>query len=177
MKIVITIKNNSLNNQKVLLLNAMMDGFPDGISVSIRIIHPDGSFSDKTYNTLLEYTMMVPQLVNVIKTTNNRQLDFFNYDIRRFKHPCEPGLTIDKKPRQRKQVKDYNCGDIGEGFVWVWEYSKKWNPKKWNIADTGEWFILDGKCQLIELDILQKQEFEIVLNVSERIKLANYLKK
>ncbi len=175
MEIIIKIKSNNNHKQKLVLLNAMVNNPepPPGTLISVRINRPDG-FVDIKYNQLMARSVFIPTIVNVIKTTNNRQLEFFTMDFRGRKSAMEPQLTIDRKPRPYKKVKYSHTDSDGHTDTWYErEYLTKWNPKIWNISDTGEQFIMDGK-EIIELDILPLQEFEIVLAVKENIKIHLY---
>lgn len=164
MEIIITLENKSDFEQKVVLLNALFDcgkingGLPDSISAKVRINKAEG-FIDMDYTNILNQIIFVPLIVGFTKTTNNRQLNIFMYNRHGLKYPIEPYLTISKQPRAK--VKN----EIGE-MVW----KTKWNPERWNVADTGELFILDGK-QIIELTIFPRQKFEIYFDSPERFKI------
>ncbi len=152
--------------QKVNLLDAYLNlcthnnNLPDTVIASTRMTYVNDR-TKKTYNDFLELVVHQPKMASFLHTTNNRQLNIFNRLSNGGLVPRMPRLTIDKLPRPQKAI--VLIDDDDEEYT-EFEYVEKWDPEKWNIADTGEQFILGGEL-LMELDILPKQEFNIFLSV------------
>jgi hypothetical protein len=70
----------------------------------------------------------------------------------------EPQLTIDgkKRPLKTNGVDEYSS----------WEYKKKWDIKKWNIADTKELFTLSYLVN-IQVSIKKNETYEIQFKIRE----------
>ena len=170
MQIILKIKNINPHRVMMNLLGAMRApmsdncGLPKGITIEGFI--DDGDIRGLKYRDLLNQTCVDPMLINVDSSTNNRQLDFSYGGIDGRIQMLEPSLTIKKKPRPEHKVWD--------GFGWSYEYKTAWKPKVWNIADTQEEFICDGK-EIIDLKIEPNQLFEIVLNVTKRVRTIDRL--
>lgn len=163
----LTIKNLTLVPHKLRLfdvltnVNATNCGLPNGVAVSIK------ESPSYTYKEFLQHIMIVAPMVEVASSTNNRQIDFYFHDPHGMQAPMEPGLTKDGKPRPRKYFKV----KYSDRFVYRdWDYRTKWNPKKWNAADTHEPFMLDISV-LIELLLKPYQEFKLAFNLHERLQI------
>ena len=151
-KITFRVKNDTKQKQKIVLFNAAATfttvNFALPADVSVIGIYDTGETT--SYLDFLAQTMAEGKLVSVISSTNNRKLSFF---CRRShmpeKYPMEPRLT--KKGHSRPRKKDR-------------QYLMKWNYKKWNIADTHEYFVLDHgvECQLY---LGPYQEFNLTLRL------------
>ena len=132
-------------------------------------------YTSVDYIQLLNQTLHDPMIINVVESTNNRQLDFsMGYAMGRMQM-LEPSLTIDRQPRPTKDVKCVQEEDGEVIYSWVEEeYITKWNPQEWNIADTQEKFIVDGK-EIIDLHIFANQLFEISFSVTPRVDTVKIL--
>ncbi len=129
-------------------------GLPENVVMHCHIERPD-AIENVIYELVLKQLLMVPDTVNFIETTNNRQLSIFYRSPVVESEPAEPTLTIKKTPRRF----------INQGTT----YRHKWNPKRWNIADTQEKFWLDANC-FFELEMYPLSEFEIKLKIHQRPK-------
>ncbi len=115
------------------------------ISIAVSITDENGKFKGhRDYWELMRHCIHTPVKARVTDTTNNRKINFF---IRNpfFGEPTPfvPQLDKNKKRRTSRSV---------------------WDSKQWNIADTGEFFILDALFLAhITLDILSS--FELVLEI------------
>lgn len=171
MQIILKIKNINPHRVMMNLLGAMRTlmsdncGLPKGITIEGFI--DDGEIRGLKYRDLLNQMSVDPILINVVESTNNRQLDFSIGDNWGRIQMLEPSLTIKKKPRPEHKVWD--------GFGWSYEYKTAWKPKVWNIADTQEDFIADGR-EIIDLKIEPNQLFEIVFNATKRVRTIDRLK-
>ncbi len=181
MEIILKISSGSTKKSKISLLNAWRSmylpnfGLPSGIHVTVCIQKSNREFHYVEYEKLLQMLSYTPNMVNFETTTNNRQLSIFAIDAVGHKNDFEPSLTIDKKPRPEKRIKTYTSDDEDDWW-YEHEYIKEWNPKEWNIADTGESFILDNTVE-IKLDLLPKQDFTIAIKVRKKIKINDILKR
>ena len=149
----IRIKNDTDRKQAITLFHAAFTftmvnfGMPAGVSVRV-----ESEIIGMRYLDLLALIMADRMPVRIISSTNNRKLTFRAHSLyRREPDPMEPHLTKKGNYRPRKGRK----------------YLMKWNPKKWNIADTHEPFLLDigVECELV---IKPWQEFNLELHVFER---------
>lgn len=120
--------------------------------------------SNINYEKLIDMIRMEPMLVNIFESTNNRNL-FFYTNYFRERNPMEPGLTIDGDPRPQKRDSE---GEL--------HFIKNWDEKSWNIADTHEKFIMDGKELIIIKDLKPNRSFQIVFNVFAKTVLSNQLR-
>lgn len=149
----IIVANETNKPITVNLMNALDPAVPPGVSVEIM----DCSV---TYEQFIEYIRLCPVVIQFVRSTNNRQL-FFNYTDRYGgAGGLEPQLTIEGKPRPIKwmrQLEDGHAFDISE-------FATKWNPKKWNIADTHEKLIWEFGFH-VELNLKKLQTFEIDFNI------------
>jgi hypothetical protein len=154
LKLIIT--TNSDFNGKPLCLFAMGDKIPKGVNIKVELI--DGKLIKLSYKKLIEYIFHKPLLVYVWKSTNNRCLNFYNCDAIGRMYAIEPTLTINgkKRPIKRNGVDEYSS----------WEYKKKWDSKKWNIADTKELFTLSYFLN-IQVSIKKNETYEIQFKIRE----------
>lgn len=172
MQIILKIKNSNKKSLMMNLLGAMRApmadncGLPKGITIE-GFFHDESGITGLKYRDLLNQMSVDPILISVVKSTNNRQLDFSIGDNWGRIQMLEPSLTIKKKPRPEHKVWD--------GFSWSYEYKTAWKPKVWNIADTQEDFIADGR-EIIDLKIEPNQLFEIVFNATKRVRTIDRLK-
>ena len=184
MKLHLTIKNNSKNDYKSITLfdcfapkprfkkNYDCVGVPAGVHITVKVIDEKNNVIYKpTYFDMLTQFNIIPGVVSVESTSNNRLLDFWNLDIYGGRRAMEPGLTINKKPRPEKRIKMTN----EYGDVWYeWEYKTEWNPKKWNIADTGEEFLMNNLIRVF-LKLDKKSTFELCLNIKPRVNITDII--
>lgn len=147
MKIKLTITNTNKKAVVIKVLNCMYE-LPKGVSAKVD--------STVSYEALCEHFRHNPEMIRFMRSTNNRQLMFYIQDIHGFLSQPEPSLTITGK--ERKKV--WYSTEYGDD----WEYKPKWNPKKWNIADTHERIIWDTK-NISELKIGAYQKFEIEFKI------------
>lgn len=187
-KLTLKIKNHCSKKIRFSLFNVLYNSLnnipiPKDVEITALVKNPKSKAFEVKYQDILVQIDIVPVMVNMLKSTNNRQLDFFKYDKRDLmfggKTICElePGLTIDRKPRPVKSVKRNYVDD--DGCVQKWaenEYVKKWDPKEWNIADTKEVFILDNLVG-VNINLLSLQEFELILNVHSKPELSQLMSK
>lgn len=166
-KIILLLKNKS-NERKLFSLFSVLNlskfnyGIPKEVSTEAFAVW-QGKNKKHDYESLIKNAYYLPFVVRITKTTNNRQLYFFTIDMFGSKWPIEPTLTINKHHRPQKRNK------IEGGF----DYIDKWSPDKWNIADTGEYFALDNN-NIIEIELLPKQIFEIVFKPHETKRITDY---
>lgn len=153
----LTVKNGTNKRQQVSLFNILTNlhkpnyGLPQGVTFDI----------DKTdYGRLLLYINPSNILAKIRRCTNPRQLDFTTTSILGVTRPLMPHLT--KQGYHRPQV--YVAAVDG------YEYKTPWDPKKWNIADSGEGFMLNvGLC--IMLDLKRAQTFTISMDIIDPAKV------
>lgn len=157
--------------KKPVVFNLFEDGNKPALPVNA-YTQTSNSWEALEYKKLVDQITIDPLIVNVQKSTNNRQLNFYNITMWGMKPGMEPSLTIDKKPRLTKKLNQYftNDRDLILCMTESMPYKTQWNPKKWNIADTQEHFLLTHNTTCIEATILPAQRFEIYFEVSERIK-------
>lgn len=174
MRLIINIKNSTSKARKLILLNGLVDSkhkLPKGITGKVDFITYDSKKNSCTntydYYKLVEQLEYTPYCVKIFHTSNNRQIDFYTHLIQRLMMgvepssvPLEPGLTKEGNKRKERYSDKTNN----------YEYSPKWDSKKWNIADTKEIFILDNKI-FFELKIKPKQKFRIIIDVEPKINI------
>lgn len=171
-QIKILIYNASLKKANFILFDEIKNnGRKHKVECTV-YIQTKTSWQKVEYKNLINQIAIYPFVVNVIKSTNNRQLNFFSVNAFK-KTPAEPCLTINKKPRPKRRVKELYCPTELSYEDYSYEYVTKWDSKKWNIADTGEQFLLAHCEMLIEVAIAAKQKFEIYFNVNENIKTTH----
>lgn len=166
-RVKLTITNNSGVRQKCLRLFTMGEELPVGVFANVEVVDKGEVVNYFSYKQFIDTVSHKPFFVNVYKSSNNRRLDFYSYNAMGVVESLTPHLTIDGEPRPKRYF-DFTDED---GNTWQeWEYKKKWDSKKWNIADTKELFILDFKTS-IELDIRKGESFELQFKVSETHKI------
>lgn len=154
MKLTIEIQSHSEKKKKIELFNSVMNynkknnGLPKDISIHA-IVEKGKHKQVRKYNELLEYIEYQPIPVSILKTTNNRQLNFYTLQLDGTGFPLIPSTTHDGEPILQR-------------------YTTKWNYKKWNIADTHDLFIIN-RCVFINLSVEPLQLFSIEFNVIEAI--------
>ena len=155
-KLVIT---NETKQQKAKILyavnlNEKNFGLPEGVVVEVKN-------KDFTYEKILQHLTMRACLIKFISSTNNRQL-FFWYQNAMGSYAIEPQKNIDGTLREKYRGESFKLGKdtIYEGDLFYNWFTNKWNPKKWNIADTHEITIWTFS-NFIDLYIKKKQVFEL----------------
>lgn len=168
MKIVMKIRNENNFEIKTSLLNGLMNiqnldcGLPKNVFVDVRINKINDEFNDIKYRELMSFSLYEPMAVKIINTTNNRQLDFYYFDIMTGKQPLIPQLTIDGKPR---------CAD-GETIISNSKHDGDyWDGNIYNIADTQESFIIDGK-EVVDILLFPNQIFNIHIGVMAKVNIT-----
>lgn len=160
----IIIKNNSSKNHKYLELFGFYDNVPSGIDISVELIENKKNKNVCTklsYKQIVQQISHVPFITNVVKTTNNRLIDFVSQDAIGKITPLMPHLTIEGKPRPKKH---FTVTDEDGHSYQEWEYKRGWNEKEWNIADTKECFLMNHCIKFI-LNLKKEQTFEIELKL------------
>lgn len=156
------IKNNSSKNYKNLEILGFSDELPNGVNISCELIESKKLKKTTTklpYKKIIHQISYVPFVTNIIKTTNNRLIDFISQDAIGRITELMPYLTIDGKARPKRYFK---VTDI-DGFTYTdWDFKKQWNRKEWNIADTKESFAMN-QCVKFILNLKKQQTFEIEL--------------
>lgn len=159
----ITVTNHTRRLQKIYVANIGQDynkpnhGLPDGVSITLATAAP----GINAYTRFLQAFRISPEMVYVKDCTNPRQLNFWMYSMFGEARAMQPQLTKDGTPREKIYVEEYDYEGFESGG---YRYKKRWNPKKWNIADTHERFIMHIGTQ-IQLDIKRGQDFKITLAV------------
>ena len=150
--ITLRVKNDSNRKQSVVLFNVTKTftmvnfGLPSDVSV-LGIYGPGETTS---YVSFLAEIMASSKSASILSSTNNRKLSFFTHDWSwPGKERVEPTLT--KKGKHRPRKKDR-------------QYLMEWSPKKWNIADTHERFVLDSGFEC-RLSLGAYQEFNLELKL------------
>jgi len=156
------IKNNSSKNYKSLEILGFSDELPNGVNISCELIESKKLKKTTTklpYKKIIHQISYVPFVTNIIKTTNNRLIDFISQDAIGRITDLVPQLTIKGKPRPKK----YFTITDDDGYKYKdWDYKKQWDSKKWNIADTKERFFMN-QCIKFILNLKKEQTFEIEL--------------
>jgi hypothetical protein len=158
-KLKITNENNSKHKIKVLfgIANKKSDNFelPDGIKVEL--IH-----KEYIYKNLMDYLNVRTVFIKFTKSTDNRRLFFLFMDAMGGINPIVPQLEIDGTDREIKRGKGFKLGNdtIFESDIFVNNFKKEWNPKKWNIADTHE-TVSWGFSNFVDVTIGKKETFEL----------------
>lgn len=128
------------------------------------------------YNKIVDQFAVQPSIAYVFKSTNNRQLNFYTINMFQGKVYFEPqfeiinGMAFGNVIQLRQRIKSNEPHE-------EWKYKRKWNPKKWNIADTKEYFLTAANKFLIEVRLKPLQKFEISFYLKkqsrdERLELA-----
>lgn len=159
LKLIITTNSDFVG--KPLSLFAMGSTIPKGVNIKVELM--DGKLIKLSYKKLIEYLFHKPLLVYVWKSTNNRCLNFYYCDAYGSMLDIEPELTIEGKKRPIRKF-TVNNGDIGYSD---WDYKRKWDSKKWNIADTKELFTLSYLLN-IQVSIKKNETYEIQFKIRER---------
>ncbi len=167
-KIVLTIKNNSLKNHNGVKLFHYGKAIPEGVDIKVDVVESGKLISEITYSKLIDHIACAYEIVNVLKSTNNRRLYFWRLDAFGGMQALEPDLEIDGTQREVKIGKEITFGDFSfnESDMFLPEYKKQWNPKKWNIADTKEKFYLDFRINVF-LDIKKDETFVLEFKIFE----------
>ena len=165
MKIVITILNASNAKQFVSLVPCLYkeeDFLSRGIMVSAQIADNEPI----PYRLFAESISVQPIPAKVMGSSNNRQVNFFALNgLTGGESPLEPTLT--KKGNARRRI-NKAFGD--------WDYRDKWNPEKWNVADTHEAFVMDY-LNRIEVCVKPYRTFSLEIERLEKIKIGNPLER
>ncbi len=161
MKIIIELKNNYKTKKSLKLLNGFCNlsepnlGIPKKVSIKVWV-RKGGDFREIEqkieYKDLLSQTSIEAIAVSIISTTNNRRLDFYTINAYGEFKPIIPQIS---KNGKRRPTND------------------EWNEKTWNIADTKEYFFIDGK-EIIFTHLAPKQKYRIELKVEDRISVSEY---
>jgi len=171
----IEVDNTTGKEQSIMLFNASNIytsrnfGIPDGVVITGVYDLLEPLKAPMSYGMFLSSIIVAPTPIRINSSTNNRQLAFYkHYFDKPQREPMEPGLTKAGKQRSinhgieqvRPGVLLYTCKG----------YRIKWNPKKWNIADTHEDFIMDIGFQC-ELLLKPLQIFNLDIEVCQRVSL------
>lgn len=157
------VENTTNKQQTIKLLSALysdMSYIPKGVNIQL--------LSDKydDYMDLANHIRMDAIIIKFLHSSNNRQLFFWKIFPDASQIQLEPALDINKMPRFLQPGKDFYFGNsiINENDIFVGEPLQKWDPKKWNIADTHEpayWTF----SHFINLYIKKQQTFELEFEI------------
>ena len=164
MKLIIKNKGNEGTDLRVLFGYSANDenfGFPEFIQVSI-----ESDIKDLTYKKLLQHLGYKSVVMKFFESTNNRHMFFWYMNAHGTRYPMEPSLNADgtKRPVWKGKKVPFFGEDVYEGDLFETEYTNKWNPKKWNIADTHE-ECLWTFSNFIYVFVEAKKEFEIEFEI------------
>ena len=180
MRLIINIKNNLRTKQNIVLMDSMFTNgkfTKKGITGTVEIIDDENKDNNRIidYSLLVKQINIVPFIVKIEKTSNNRQIDFYTRSKKTLQYgwryqdkpylPLEPSLTKEGKARRWRYSAKHNYE----------MYSPEWNTEEWNIADTHELFVLD-RMIVFELQLKPKQQFNIVIDVEPKIKIDDRMK-
>lgn len=135
MNLKLRITNNTEEDRIVKLLSKWNTFKKDGVLI-------ETFNTDFSYEKLINYLSVEPVIIKFISSTNNRQLNFYNYDLTGSRWFVPPSFRVNK--HGVKCVLNFN----------------KWNPEKFNIIDNNESVLWDF-YRVVELNIKRKQVFEI----------------
>lgn len=147
------ITNNYKTSKKVNILSGLYASPPNfGLPKQVSADIVD---SEDTYSKIVSSFLVNPALIEFRKSTNNRQLNFYQQDMHGLDYGIEPVLTINKEERATT-LKKHRKSKRG----YIQTFLRTWVPEQWNICDTQERIAWKHYCY-VELTLLPQQKFEL----------------